>query len=312
MAESPSSDRRGQPRAGPPGDFQAVSRRIAGWTTNGLATALVLLAGLSLGRQVLIWWKEAPPEAPPMTAAPGEPDGPVELEFGGLGQRVQTRTVEGDRQAVLAALRMMCRPAQGAAAGGDRPVGPAERALLADAARKAPAETGRGWRIDELDQEFPLVLCSTQPGKDVAAADGTAQAARILAIGLALPAEEDQWRLYAFDLEGSGAADEARDFGLPLPPGCRRVLTLRQADGRRLACIAGGGELREWVAFFRRELPQQGWQAAHEGKLTDGRWQGKFIYIGARIVEAEIHIAPSAPGKLRGLLVVSRQPPLEY
>ena len=36
--------------------FAMVAQRISGWTTNGLLTAIVLLAGLGFGRHTLRWW----------------------------------------------------------------------------------------------------------------------------------------------------------------------------------------------------------------------------------------------------------------
>ena len=39
----------------PPG-FAGLAKRISAWTTRGLLTLMVLVAGLGFGRQVLKWW----------------------------------------------------------------------------------------------------------------------------------------------------------------------------------------------------------------------------------------------------------------
>ena len=50
--------------AAQPAGFSAVARRVTGWTTNLLASALILVMTIATGRQVSQWLRAEPPDAP--------------------------------------------------------------------------------------------------------------------------------------------------------------------------------------------------------------------------------------------------------
>ena len=71
----------------PSPSFATLARRISAWTTRGLLTLMVLVAGFGLGRQVLRWWADdaAPASPKSMPAAGdslGDPAKPHTVEFG--------------------------------------------------------------------------------------------------------------------------------------------------------------------------------------------------------------------------------------
>jgi hypothetical protein len=322
MADPTTAFSRPEPKQQESGrDFGRLSRRIAGWTTNGLATALVILAGLTLGRQVLIWWKETPATPSAGGARDGAPapeTGIRQLEFGALATTVQTRQVRGTRQEVLLQLRELCRPAARPESPADASAPPAERRLLAELAGKDPAESGDGWRIDELPQGLPLVVCSTSverssfPSKSKPGAAGNGMNSvlpspldpRIVSIGLAVPGREGQWTAYAFRVDGAASAASG-DTAIPLPPGSRTVMTVRQPDGSVLTTFRGISEASAWEQHFRTAPPEKRWRILGNPLKADVRWQAEFVQGGAKPLRAQVHFEYDGQGGLHGLVLVS-------
>ncbi|HZN34299.1 MAG TPA: hypothetical protein VFB80_10785, partial [Pirellulaceae bacterium] len=108
MRSPPAEIPRSEPQSG---GFGRLARRIATWTTNLLATAIVLAAGLAMGWQVLAWWRERP-EAEAAAALPPEAALPAiaeSREFWTRGGPLRIERVRGDAAAAQAAMREFCR-----------------------------------------------------------------------------------------------------------------------------------------------------------------------------------------------------------
>jgi hypothetical protein len=172
------------------GGFGRLARRIAGWTANLLATALVLVAGLGVGRQVLVWWYESPP-ATAVNREQLPPETPAELRMWTSRGPLALERVVGDQAAAVAAMKKQC---QSLAPGSELPkgvsqerdVGPGEQRFLEKLAKFAPVE-----QTKELDLYAPpgdvtmvVAVCRGQP--------------RIAAWSFALEAEPATWSCYTF------------------------------------------------------------------------------------------------------------------
>ncbi len=136
--------------AKPAASFATLGRRITAWTSNLLATAVVLVLALGIGRQLIAWYRvepEAAHSAPlDMTAGSLDLSGadgkPLELEFGSLAHQLQRRVVHGSWRDARQALIADCREHLA-----DRPLGvtPAESRLLARV-RANDSGVSRRWR----------------------------------------------------------------------------------------------------------------------------------------------------------------------
>ena len=140
----PSSPADSPSRPPAPGGYALVARRVGGWTANLLATAIVLVASLVIGRQVLSWWREAEPAAAANAAASERlPDAaPQELRWWTARGPLTIAQVRGDEAAVLAAMRRRCReaPAGSYSAGISVAAGPGEEHYVARLANEQPIE----------------------------------------------------------------------------------------------------------------------------------------------------------------------------
>ena len=281
--------------------FARLSRRIAGWTTNGLATGLVLLAGLTIGRQVLVWWKESPPAAANVHREPALDSRPRQIEFAALATTVQSQEVRGTRSDAILALRNLCRPSARPPAPASASADAAERKLLAELSSHEPAERGDGWRLDEFPQGLPLVICSTSVERN--SFPSSPSDVRIVAIGLAMPRDRDEWTAYAFGVDG--AARQPPPETLPLPAGSVRGLALRQPDGLLLAAFSGRGAAEDWERHFRTRPGQEGWQILGQPPAAGRRWQAQFAKPRPKSLRADVHFEYDGQGGLHGLVLVS-------
>ena len=169
------------------GGFALLARRMAAWTTNLLATAIVLAAGLAMGWQVLAWWHERPqPEAaaalPPEAALPAIAES---REFWTRGGPLRIERVKGDAAAAQAAMREFCR--QSTALQSDAAVaGPGEAQFVASLSQQTPLETA-----GEIDLYQP-------PGQTAMVVAVSKSSRRIVAWSLAAPRGEGEWSLFHF------------------------------------------------------------------------------------------------------------------
>ena len=181
-----------------PGGYALLARRIGGWTANLLATAIVLVASLAIGRQIIAWWREAEPAA--AAASEELPDAaPAELRWWTAHGPLTRERVRGDEAAVLAAMRRRCRevPAGLLASGQASLAGPGEERFVARLANEQPVE-----QTEDLDLYQP----SGGPAQVVAVAR---QTRRIAAWSFALPGNaaegEAAWSCYTIHAAGGVA-----------------------------------------------------------------------------------------------------------
>lgn len=99
------------PTTSKPHGFAHLAKRISAWTTNGLLTLVILLAGLVFGRQVLKWWAAdaTPPAetsvAPLASDGLGDPAKAHFLQFGNQPWAIERQEIRGDKEQAAAALR---------------------------------------------------------------------------------------------------------------------------------------------------------------------------------------------------------------
>lgn len=230
-----------------PASFASLAKRIRGWTTNLLATALVAVLALAIGRQLISWWRVEPngngsSNQATSIALPDVGGGQaLELGFGSLPYPLQCRTLRGDLSAATGALTTACRelavnapPLSG--------LGPAEQQLLALVSQAEPVERGPGsLEVFAAPQGMPVVVVTgtfpaepekqEQPGAFLPPlADGQPETQasslkpvgtsqrRVVTWGLAAAAVEGEWNLYIAHA-GQGRGNSPRSPDMATSPG---------------------------------------------------------------------------------------------
>ncbi len=311
-----------------PASIGDVARRISSRTTDLVAISIVLVASLTLGRQVLHWWHAEPP--PPASALTPEVAGPawdderkpVSLEFGDLTQSLTRQIVEGDQQAAIAALVRHCQAVALAAACPAAEPDAAERQLLERIAGLKPVDPlsenstpakMADWQVYVIDKRFTMVVAvkrfpdqrpeSGQP-RGIGASKETARGGmRLVCWGTAMPVGEAAWTLYLFRESPRGTSPSG-PLDVPLPAGARRNLSLRDENGAALIGFSGRGSAKVWMKFYDDWCLHQGWSPT-ENKWSIGAqaWSASFRrQQDAAVHRVEIRLAADEQGELTGLI----------
>ena len=317
-----------------------VARRITSRTTDLLAISIVLVASLTLGRQVLHWWHADPPSAAvandPALALPAWEDElqPLSLEFGDLPLALTRQVVIGDQPAAVEALVRHCQAIAEAAECPPREPDDAELQLLAKiggltpVAQQPAAERPGDWQVYVVDERFTLVAgvrrfsdgeCGAghspstgQAGRlhhNSADAPGPKETARgfsrLVCWGIAMPARENAWTLFLFRGATTGSSSAAGLTNVPLPPGAQRNLSLRDERGGALIGFSGSGSPQTWMTFYDEWFTGRGW--SNPDRWSVGAEAGSARYSKPGVPEAghvEIRFAADGNGNLTGILHV--------
>jgi len=292
-----------------------VAKRLAGWTSNLLVLGIVLVIGLTFGRELTSWWaldSLQPPQAGLGAGGlfgrdPSHSERNLHyLTFGDLPIRLGRQTVTGPKAAVFAALRAQCRGEAERRLRVAREPGPAERKMLQGTAGMTPVEQTQGkWRMYQMDGPFPLVVVTDWRNGDAEVAGGLAPA-QVLLWGLGLPvaAGTAEWTLVTCAPTARGSASAADPLALPMPPGARRQTSLRNEDGGGILLLAGSGDPEKWLSSFDAWFREHGWSAAEGWSTVRGARHRRYAHP-AEGFAADIVV--EVPGELRVMLTVTRQ-----
>jgi len=282
-------------------DFAALAKRISVWTTNSLLTLIVLVAGLGFGRQVLQWWAtdDAPVDAPLVLPAEGSGNlaRPHVVQFGDSPWSMRRQSIEGSRDQMIERLRLVCREMLNAAPPeGERAatVGSEnEKRLMARLSQEKPAAESSGrWRLYEFHEAFPMAV-------------GIAEApSRVLLWGLAIPKGPADWTLCAFQPENGPREGVSGAANVPLPPGARRTMALRVADGGAVAACSGEASPSEWTEFYDDWGEKNDWRRATDWQAIGTARHARFVGSGHDGGTLDIRFGPDAHGRLTGLLML--------
>ncbi len=309
--------------------YKALARRIAGWTSNLLAMAVVLVLTLGAGHYILDWTdretaEDAREETSPKSGSTIQGGRPVGAQFPVAGlQRVPW---QGNRESIRQQLRqqvqqqavtLFARPQLLAQARRRQPAGSEQKLLALTAARAAQAiEPGR-WEVHEFIGAFPLAVSfvhvepTAEPSaSDIAQADPSAPAPtrRMVAWAMAVPAgPDDAWSVYLQTNLEQPASDQAMlevADAPPLPPGVQPTLALTTAGGGLLLGFTGEVSLASCREHFEHwgqaQSPPQTLVWSNSAQV----WHVQIQQAKPRAASTHIQLATDARGRVLGLLTM--------
>jgi hypothetical protein len=299
--------------------YGPLAKRISAITTNCLLTAVVLVAGLGFGRQVLRWWAEETAEsADALRSADladglGDPSRLHVLQFGDQSWSLRRQSIAGGRQAAAETLRAVCREVlRQNRLPGEGPGG-AEEGFLRQLAARDPVEQEPGkWRLYELDESLPMMV-GTQPEAAVvdssAGQNLAAGGQRVVVWGLALPAGPEMWTLFSFQPEILASQPVGPVPELPLPPASRRIVSMRVAGGGAMLIFEGPQEPKTWIDFYDGWFGSHNWKRSGVWQRFGARWHARYTAPGQGSGGAvDVHFGGDVPGRSSGLLLVFPSP----
>lgn len=306
-------------RVAKPSSLGDVARRITSRTTDLVAISIVLVASLTLGRQILHWWHAEPP-ATTTAAVDAEFPGPawddelqpLSLEFGDLPLSLTRQVVLGDQEAAVEALVRHCQAAAEVAESPVREPDNAEQRLLEKVVGLTPvaqqgedpdAENAGDWHVYVVDERFTLVAAVRRFPDEL---KKTARSiVRLVCWGTAMPTGERAWTLYLFREAPVGSASPAGLPRVPLPPGAQRNLSVRDERGGALIGYSGSGSPQDWMKFYDDWFLRQGWSKTDKWSIGTESWSASFRrQHDPDAGRVEIRFAADGDGRLTGLIQI--------
>jgi hypothetical protein len=335
-ARGPAERRPPEPRKAP--GFAALAKRISSWTSKGLASALVLVAGLAFGTQVLQWWRadkdssDSPVE--PVAAADGlgDPAREHHLRFGDNPWSMTRRTVAAAKPDALAMLRATC--AESIRSGDalpatvwddfqSRPTAAEQQWLIALAGRQPVQQESGRWALYELEEPNLMVVGTRSVGKEeggrrkeeIGAASPRSSfilppssfpsGSRVVTWGLAIPGEGSQWTLYTLQWTPSSGGEAGPSEDIPIPSGSARILSVRATGGGAMVSFRGPPDVEAWKRFFDSWVSLHHWRAVGPWRQYGLNWHLHCEKDrSAQGGTMDLHFGPDTRGGQSGLVVL--------
>lgn len=292
--------------------------RLAAYTTNMLVSAVIVVLGITIGKNAIYWWRPDLTRAESARAAAErfvgletDREGAHEIRFGEAPLLFRRRTFQGTAEELLELLQSEIIELAGKAVpAADRWVG--EERMITSISGKQPFRSLPGqWSAYLEPLPLPMVLVVSAAREPIGQHDQST--VHVLSWGMALPRGEEaelssSWTIigccpYA---DGPSSAsqptitcDERPALDVPLPKAARRDMALGNPNGAALVIFRGPGEIQDWKTHFSRWFEQQGWAAVSVWHDLRRGTHGRFADKSGRA--AEIEIVWEA-GQLRGLL----------
>lgn len=296
-------------------DFAHLARRISSVTTNCLLSAVVLVAGLTFGRQVLRWWADDPAETTGTLPAVDDADGlgdPGQLhvvQFGDRPWSLGRQSIAGDKTAAAAALREVCREVVQQDNLPDVPDSGAVADFLPRLEASEPVEQEPGqWRLYAFDDVLPMVV-GTRPratGDDAASGGDRGVTQRVVVWGMAMPMDGETWTVFTFQPDAAtGLASDVLPE-VPLPDGCRRTLSMRVAGGGATLAFEGPKGPEQWTGFYDRWFAVYNWKVDGGWQRFGQKWYARYTAPGPDGGgSVDVHFRSQPAGPSTGLLIVT-------
>jgi hypothetical protein len=292
--------------AGQQSGYAKLARRLTAWTSNSLATAIVLVLALSGGRQLVRWYQEDPlpsDHASGELALHGSSGEPLSLELAGGGHTLRRESIRGSVDDATKRLQRFCRGVLESDVQPTEPVQPSQQRFLATLADRQPVEEDAGrWSIFRLPGLMPMVVGVRRASQAPVSAELLAEVpGRVLAWGVAVPSGQNDWILYQHQAVSDGVVRAPHDLPIPLPVDSHRTLTISGQGGERTIGIAGSGDATAWQQHFDQHFKSQSWQS-HGWQRSGPVWHAQYEHPGGRI--AEVHFAGDRQHELLGLVII--------
>lgn len=267
--------------APPPEDLGSHSRRIARRTTDLIAIALIIGAGLTVASRVVEWWRTDPadvmdngrPDISLGALVPWgiAPDG-VQLQFGEAPFALRQQAMRGTFDDALTRLEENCvrRLIAAPAAALPGAASAAEQRLLTQLANLTPTRTAADnqWAVYRVPGPLAMVVGVLHSSPEL-------PESRIAQWGIVLPATEGAWTVLTIEPRQTPAPPVPQSRP-PLPPGATPGVALSDELGGEFATFSGGSPV-EWRSHFDTLATEHGWRPARAWRTDPTDWSSAWI-----------------------------------
>ena len=300
-----------------PSPAPTLARRLTRRAVDLLVVAFLVTVGLSVGRQLVDWWRTDPDALAPDLSNLNAVDldwsrTPVTLQFGNASTSLERIPFRGDRKQLEEELTRIGQSIVTTTDPSASPVDEAERGWLA-ALNEAPPvfwDSTRG-NVYRRYEPLPSFVATrfTEPGETSTDPAAEPIGQRIVGWGLAFPSPTGDWTIYVFHPDSAKAASSDSAPSLPVqtitpPDGSRNITSLRGSDGCRWQVIQGRGDIARWVQHFDEQYGTNARLSRVVGAQT-----ASLKYRRDRIV-TDVQIRSEPDGRLTGVIwsAIEREP----
>ncbi len=285
------------------------ARRFTAWTTNLVATAVVILLGVTVGRNVSYWWTPTVPvltvreQAERMVGASDVAGDDVaqEIRFGDAPVLFRRRRFHGSADELWKVLQSQTIDLARQAVPPPQRWEPGESRMVASVAGQKPrVEMPGQWAayLEPLPLPMALVLSSAGEGAN------SDDARRVLSWGMAFPhgdttSVESAWTVFSICPRVGSPGGFAALAEVPLPRGVRRDISLSSATGATLISFHGVATIDEWTGHFSDWFSHHGWKTT--SPWSELRRGARAQFVDPHGVRLEVDIVWERE-QLRGLL----------
>jgi hypothetical protein len=293
-----------------------LRKRLFSRTTDLIAIAIVIFAGVTMGGSLLEWWRTSPEEVigPNLDRGANElvpPDWmsgqPVRIDAGQLDVRMQRSELTGSADAVVAQMLIMLGEYAKQVALPEAEATPEERALLESLKEVQPK-----WRDESgvavYHQDAPIAAyMAVKADPDSSPKESLLSRGRVVSWGLVVPAGAERWTAWLFAPKPKTDGQPSADWRNVLPKGAECDLALHSAEGHVMLSFSGRGHRQKWQAELDRALEQRDFHRRSVWGDADSTSSAQYDSRHPSLRQTvTIHIYEHHSGGLQGLLHASQ------
>ncbi len=284
-----------------------LSKRWTAWATNLLASGIILIAGVTFGRQAIQWMSADPLGTGDLSkpvvgrAQPNFEHLTHALQFGDSDLEASCERLSGPAEDVVKRLHVRTREIVRSTDPLDELPGPGVARWLKKVSQEDLVESEPGkWQIYAQQMPLPVVI-----GVRIAASPGTPARDLQVAVGrrrvvcwsLAFPKGPvadngtTQWSLFTF-VRGRETPNADR-LGIALPEGFQRTMSVGSGESSLIG-FRGGGTPRDVMEHFDAVAVKQDWQ--RRGSWQSGQQNWRCCFTTRE--EQTLHVTFSQDGDL--------------
>ncbi len=292
--------------------YSSLAASITRWTSNLLASAVVIVIALTFGSQLVALWVSKDAQSGPGEFVISQSWPTLQscsLEFGDLPFQLTRETFSGAESDVVLLLQARCRKAL---ENGARPVGKMgerESDMISRSASRTPVEHLDGkWRIllvPKLEGSSPVPIAvgirDDCPSTLIAPTNSNRIESRLVVWGLAIEAEPDRWTTY---VATAASLDSSLGLDSLLPGTAKRTLAMTQRSGGSLIGFSGG-DLDSAITYYKEMARNLDWKLKVDTARPNQMWSAGFLPPeDSTITGLQVHLTLDHNRKLSGILML--------
>lgn len=305
------------PATGPgpdPKSFRDLAQNITGWTSNFLATAIVIVIALVCGTQLVSYWRPDTEFKAANSSALADAWPQLEacsLQFGDSPFQLERAQFLGDEAEVFAYLEQRCRDTLKQSPSPIGEMGQQEQRMIQRSANWTPIDAQPGqWRIfrsqpvesdstiqaELFASQLPVVLGIRDDCIRPSDTPQSDHSSRLVVWGLAIAGQEKAWTTFV----GHSTHQSQHDW---FPDFARRTMAVTDKNGNSLTGFSCNDHIQA-IRYYENLASDNAWKVTGS-QQTNGIWKARFRPENeSSIAGIQVQLHLNHNGLTRGIVLV--------